>query len=79
MLLPSELMDCHHLDAQEHTYNGTSPLPELDVELVSRFITFYRLQMLQINKSYNRYAKQVMVHKVVSYANKVMVHKVANQ
>jgi hypothetical protein len=54
-------------------------LPELDVELVSRFITFYRLQMLQINKSYNRYAKQVMVHKVVSYANKVMVHKVANQ
>lgn len=51
MLLPSELTDCHHLDAQEHIYNGTNLLPELDVELVSRLITFYRLQMLQINKS----------------------------
>ena len=45
ILLPSELTESHHPDAQQHTYDGTGLIfPELEVELASGMVTFCRLQ-----------------------------------
>ena len=53
--LHSEFTESHHLDGGLDALNGTGLLPELEVDLASDFIGFFRLQIARISEYLNRW------------------------